>query len=587
MLKPERGSGGGPALAFCIGGAFAALVLLPTTQLLDLKACAAMALACLLCLGLALPGGAAAGPARPPKAMALAWGAAGLAFLLCRLASPYRSLVSGLDGSALAGVLLCFCLASGPRAWGRAVLRTWPWAALVLAAYALAQRAGFEPISAYALAGSSQRAMGSFGNAGCLAAFLCLSWPMVLSWNGLRRAGALTLLFSALVATQSRAALLAVLVQGLCLGYLLWSRRGRPESARSGTAPAWTRGPLAGLVAALGLSLLALYLFPPSAWLRPTARWPLWQASFQLWTQRPLLGWGPGSFALAFQDHATGSLVSLVNSGNQYAEDPHQLLLAVACAGGLPGLAALAFGCAVFFRQALRSASAEAPLLALGGLGLLVEAQADRFFFLPGVFVPLCAAFGLLAADSKDAGAQVRAEPERGAAPEWLSLLFLGLAFVFARQAYLPLARNAQGVGPALDAEVGSLAVAGDPTALAAQASKGDPLALEKLGDALAAQRRYAEAADALAKALAIQPTRGRAQNLGNCSMMLGDYKAAEAAFRQAVALEPSSADAHFSLGYALFYQKRLKEAVAELDMALRLDPSHAGAMQLKKQILQ
>jgi tetratricopeptide (TPR) repeat protein len=167
-------------------------------------------------------------------------------------------------------------------------------------------------------------------------------------------------------------------------------------------------------------------------------------------------------------------------------------------------------------------------------------------------------------------------------------LAFLTLAFVFAWRGFLPVLVHEQGTGSSLDAGVGTLAKAGNASVLAGQAvHSGDPMVYERLGDSLAAEHHYAEAAQAFGQALVLQPTSGRAQNLGNCAMMLGDYKAATAAFRRAVALDPASSNAHFSLGYALFYQKRLKAAVTELNIALRLKPSNAGAEQLKRQILQ
>jgi O-antigen ligase len=601
MLEPERTSGGGVALAFCIGGAFGILVLLPTTQLLDPKAAAAMALAALFCLGFALPGSGSEHLRRPPAFLFLAWAAIGVAMGCSRAASPYRNLVSGVGEAAFAGVGICFCLAIGPRLWKDAVLRTWRWATLLLAAYALAQRLGFDPVAAYTLAGSNLRAMGSFGNPGYLAAFLCLSWPLFLVWDPARRAAALGLVFAALVATQSRAGLLALALQGALLGYARLRRAPAPapDARPGGPRTFWERfagGRLGSVVvAAVALGLigpLAGALFPPVQWLRPTLRWPLWQAAFHLWLQRPVLGWGPGSFPLAFQDHASAALVGIVNAGNQYAEDPHQVLLAVACAGGLVGLAAFALGAWFFFREVGRSPLPEAPALGLGALGLFAQSQADRFFFLPGVFVPLCAAFGMLAWRAVQAGAADKeAKPKEslpGTAGTGLNLAFLTLAFVFAWRGFLPVLVHEQGTGSSLDAGVGALATAGNPAVLAVQAvHSGDPMAFERLGDSLAAEHRYAEAARAFGQSLVLQPTSGRAQNLGNCAMMLGDTKAAEAAFKRAVALDPSSSNAHFSLGYALFYQKRLKAAVVQLDMALRLDPANAGAAQLKRQILQ
>jgi O-antigen ligase len=593
--------------------------LLPSTQALDLKVSAAMALAFLFCLGLALRVPTAGGRAdlrKPPRALFLAWAAAGLASCCAWAASPYAGLVGLADAAAFAAACaaacICFGLASGPRAWTSTILRFWRLATLAVAAYAVAQRFGVEPMDAYAQAGSRARAMGSFGNPGYLAAFLCLSWPLLLVFGPKRRAAALALVFVALLATQSRAALLALGVQALGLGFLAWRRRcalgtGGPESGSGagaglrGAAGIWGaarsgRAPLLLLLAALGLpALAAAFLFPQSQWLRPTLRLPLWRAALGLWLQRPWLGWGPGSFPLAFQDHGDARLVGIVNAGHQYAEDPHQLLLAVACAGGLLALAVLGLACALFFREVRRSPLPEAAALGLGVLGLLVQSQADRFFFLPGLLVPLCASLGMLAwRENKPSGAVSGRSGVSGLAggraalAEASSWIFLLAGFGFVWLGAAPVLRYGQGVGSSLDAGASALAAAGDPAALAAQALRDkQPLTYERLGDALAAGHHYDQAAEALAKALALQPTRGRAQNLGDCYIMLGDARQAEKAFRLAVSLEPGSADAHFSLGYALFYEKRLKEAVAELDTALRLDPKHAGAAQLKRQILQ
>lgn len=569
------------ALAVCVGAAFAALVLLPVTGVFDTKAVAALVLAGIVCLALALvltedgPGRLS----RPPTDFALAWGAVALAFLVCSFASPYRALVAPDLGAYLAAPCVGLGLACGPRAWGRAIVRSWRWAVLALAAYAVAQRFGFEPVAAYARWGSRQRAMASFGNPGYLAGFLCLSWPLFLDLEARRRTFALGLMFAALVATQSRAGLLAALVQGTLL--LCWrgpgfthGGAGRPRSF------AW--------VLALGLGVFATaFFFPVSQWMRPTLRWPLWKAGLGLWLQRPVFGWGPGTFALAFQDHAPRDLESLVDAGTRYAEDPHQLLLALACSCGALGLLAAAFASLLFFRRLKGSDLPEAGALGLGVLGLVVESQADRFFFMAGLWVPLGAAFGLLAWREAGSG-PAPAGRFSGAAKTGLAWTLMGLTFAFAWTGILALRRSGQGLGPSLDAGVGVLAVSGDSAVLDSPSGRDDGgLSLERLGDALAARRDYSGAAAAFQKAFAVRPTRGRAQNLGDCFMMLGQVKPAEAAFRLAVRLEPRSADAHFSLGYALFYEKRLKESVAELDTALRLDPSQAGAAQLKRQILQ
>ncbi|MGH7442842.1 MAG: hypothetical protein ACREKE_09245, partial [bacterium] len=89
-------------LALCLGAAFAALVLLPSTRLFDPKAVAALVLAALLCLGaaLALASGSAGDWVLPRPSLVVLWGLAGLAFLTAYAASPYRGVV-GFESASL------------------------------------------------------------------------------------------------------------------------------------------------------------------------------------------------------------------------------------------------------------------------------------------------------------------------------------------------------------------------------------------------------------------------------------------------------------------------------------------------------
>ena len=523
MSRRTRSNGegeGGDALAFAIAGAFAGVILLPATALLDLKRAAAGLAAGLACLGLA-----------------------------AALATDRRS---------------------SPGRWLAALLAAWRWALVAVAGYALAQRLGLEPLAAYAAAGSATRAMGSFGNASYLAAFLCLSWPLLLAWRGSRRAVGLGLVWAALFATQSRSGLLAWALQLGLWAWRAWRGGWRPRQV------AWG--------AAVLVPVLLLLLSPPQGWARPTARWALWRAAAGLWWQRPWCGWYTVPFAIAFQRHGAPALVQVVNSAGQYAEDPHQLLLAVACRVGAVGLVAFAVAVAWALRLAWRTRSDELAGAWLGLAGLLAESQADRFFFQAGVLAPT---LGLVAALAwrQEAWIWARARLGPWRIPSTLLALVLGGACLSG--ALWPLVDYGRAVGPGLGAGAQAIApaVGLDPLQAAAVGSH-DPVAFERLGAALAARQRYAEAAAAYRQALRLGPTTGRAQNLGNCSMMLGDARGAEGAFRLAVALDPGSSDAHFSLGYALFYQKRLKAAVAELDKALALDPGNASARTLKAQIL-
>jgi hypothetical protein len=194
MTTTVKSSGqgeGSDALAFCIAGAFAGVVLLPVTQLLDLKAAAGALAAALACVGLALA-----------WAQSQAW-------------------------RPLAGL--------------GTVLEAWRWSTVAVAGYAVAQRFGIEPLAVYAHAGSRARAMGSFGNAGYLATYLCLSWPLLLAWAGARRNVGLALAWAALFATQSRAGLLALFVQMLAWAFQAWRGGWRP----GWPAAAWSAATLA------------------------------------------------------------------------------------------------------------------------------------------------------------------------------------------------------------------------------------------------------------------------------------------------------------------------------------------------------
>lgn len=552
---------GSAALAFCIGGAFAAVVLLPLTQLLDLKAAAAMGLAALLLLGFAEAAWRGRKVGRPQGGLLRVLGLGLVVAVEAQALSPYHP--GPPDPALLAGPLALAAFWLGPRAWGDRALGAWTWATVAVAGYALAQRLGVEPLAAYAEAGSRARAMGTYGNPGCLAAFLCLSWPLFLAWKGPARAAALALAWSALLATQSRAGVLALGLQLLLWGGQAWRRGWRPGRR--------------AVAAAVALLLAGLALAPPSTWSRPTLRLPLWRASWGLWLQRPWLGWGPGTFALAFQDHAAPALVARLNQGRQFAEDPHQLLLAVACGAGALGLAALLAGGLGFF-WAVRGAREDAAPLWLGVAGLLLQSQADRFFFQPGVFVPLCAGFGMAA---------WRPQADLGLGRPRGALVFLVAAGMVAWAGSRPLLDYRRAVGADLGDGAQALAPGESLDTLLARAQGSrDAADFDRLGAAYAGLRRYPEASAAFTQALALGPSPGRAQNLGNCAMMLGDPAAAEAAFRRAVSLDPGGSDAHFSLGYALYDEKRLKDAVDELDEALRLDPANAGARTLREQIL-
>jgi Flp pilus assembly protein TadD len=64
----------------------------------------------------------------------------------------------------------------------------------------------------------------------------------------------------------------------------------------------------------------------------------------------------------------------------------------------------------------------------------------------------------------------------------------------------------------------------------------------------------------------------------GEGHLRAGEFAAAEAAFRRAVASAPDAALAHSKLGVALAQQGRLDEAITEFSRAVALQPSYAAA---------
>jgi protein O-GlcNAc transferase len=81
---------------------------------------------------------------------------------------------------------------------------------------------------------------------------------------------------------------------------------------------------------------------------------------------------------------------------------------------------------------------------------------------------------------------------------------------------------------------------------------------------------------------LATQRAKTRAEGfiyLGLASLNLGQQREAEQAFRQALLLEPRSAQAHYNLGLIYSTQNRHSEAVQELKQAVALVPRHPDGL--------
>lgn len=293
----------------------------------------------------------------------------------------------------------CPTWTDGRRLLGAAVL-----AGGVVAAYALVQRAGFDP---YPWAGVSQvgdylRPGATLGHANLLAGYLIPTLPVSVAfailagrdrqWLPLAIFVAVSLLsLAALVATLSRGAWLGLAVMVLVV-LAAWARYSRR------TRTTWL---LASGVVLLGVGLLLVFSADNNiaraarerirglADAGPRAH--IWRASLAIFAERPLLGCGPDAFALAFASHRTPEYWAA-----EWGVTPtrgHNEVLHVLATQGLAGGAALlvlCFGVGRAILRAMRIAPNEArPVVIALGVGLLG-------YFVQGLFSFTMAGCGTL-----------------------------------------------------------------------------------------------------------------------------------------------------------------------------------------------
>lgn len=93
---------------------------------------------------------------------------------------------------------------------------------------------------------------------------------------------------------------------------------------------------------------------------------------------------------------------------------------------------------------------------------------------------------------------------------------------------------------------------------------------------------QYDLAAERFRQAIALRPNYALAHfNLGHTLLKLNDSEAACSSFRQAIDARPYYVDAHLQLARTLRSQGKSEEARTHLDTVLRLDPGHAEATRL------
>jgi Flp pilus assembly protein TadD len=104
------------------------------------------------------------------------------------------------------------------------------------------------------------------------------------------------------------------------------------------------------------------------------------------------------------------------------------------------------------------------------------------------------------------------------------------------------------------------------------------PDALNLLAITLAEAGQFAEALQAMRKAVAASPTPRFQNNLGVMLMRMDDLQEAIDVFHRALAQDPNYADAHNNLANALIKNRQLNDAIASLQRAVELRPDYFQA---------
>lgn len=387
---------------------------------------------------------------------------------------------------------------------------------------------------------STSRAAMPLGHHNLLAAFLVITLPLAvpaLSRRGLARGVAVLAIVAGVVALVETRSFLG----GATLAVLALAGASRFERARH-------------LV--LGLALLGLVLLVPrgAAIVRgedssASARQVYLRAGWQGATERPIVGWGPGSTPWTLALHLRP--LPGVNPPGEVVGEMHSLPLALAYELGFPGLALAAGVTGLFFLRRWRARGAavdrglvEAGLAGLAGFLLTALGGAQ----LSVTALPLAA---MLAAGAALAGAGAA----EGGSPDALSggrrwslygrvvpvWLYTAGAFL----ALLPLAR-----AQAFYERAAELRVRAQAAPLVARAMALDPeFPLYRARWAWSAEAPAAtRAVEAIAAARAAQGVTALWLRAGALALEAGRLDLAREALQQAMALDPLSGFAPFQL---------------------------------------
>lgn len=196
--------------------------------------------------------------------------------------------------------------------------------------YVLLQAAGWDFVPWI----NTTRPLGTFLNPNFTAEFLAAFFPLALIWEMPRMGRSLpwrsALIGAAVVATGSRAGMVGLLAGGffLCI-------------AGIGVLKIMGRGRRVLIIISVLLMFIAFGALAPSVGRRLftratiSVRFEIWKASLEFWRERPLLGWGLGSFRLLEEriKYRTEP-----QTGDRYAVYPHNWALNILVDQGIVGL---------------------------------------------------------------------------------------------------------------------------------------------------------------------------------------------------------------------------------------------------------
>lgn len=476
----------------------------------------------------------------------------------------------------------------------RSVETAWFWVLILSCLYGFAQKflwnyvphlPGAEPDRIYSL----------FGNPNVFAAFLVLSWPVLLlkpihrsnKQQILLRAASVILVFLNLDWTDSRAGYLALEIQVILLMVLVGAKYFHKSVG-------W------GKIVMVLVGIAVAIFFAAGIGNRPTERLEVWRCTAHMAMEKPVIGWGVNQFSLGFPNFMSDELKGQFQKDNTFAEHAHNEPLELWVELGVVGLVlALLFWGTLLWkaRGALCSGRKGSDPLDLSSLGLFIGLAGAGFTNLfdyncrlsgVGFFIWIVAAW---LANRYEPGKIIRFSSGVGKtmAAVFLVLSIIGFTFsipaVYARVA----APSTQDFLKDLPADL-----PGEKQRLEAAIVQNpkDADLYHRLGNVDAKLSLMDQAESAYKNEIALNPAASGAYlNLGNVYFFKADKNSgnldqAIAYYSQCVVLDPNSVEGHYNLAYALFVKKEMKAALGQLDEVLRLDPRNDHALSLKRQIL-